>query len=194
MKQSGERAHRFRWRIESGQLADLRNLLIFGIVYYLAYKYGMTVSSQSGAPFWFPDPVLICALLLTRPRMWLVYIVATLPLRLMVTKAPGIPLWFLFAVFLNDSLKGLLAAALTREHCAAARSGSIRCRTSGPLDSRRSSWLRPCPRLRGLPRGLRSARISGSHGGNGFSAMPLRTWCVRRFCWPLYAKAETSRA
>jgi PAS domain S-box-containing protein len=102
------------WRIDSGHLAGLRGLLIFESVYYFAYKYAMTSSSQPGAPFWLPDPVLLCALLLARPRMWLVYIGATLPLRLLVDVPPALPLWFLLAAFVNDSLKGLTAAALTR--------------------------------------------------------------------------------
>ena len=110
----GERAGRFPWQKDSGYLADLRGLLIFATAYYFAYRYGMTMSSQSGAPFWLPDPVLLSALLLVRPGMWLAYIAVTLPLRLLLAATPGAPLWFLLAAFLNDSLKGLAAAALTR--------------------------------------------------------------------------------
>ena len=94
---------------------DLRNLLIFEIAFFLAYKYGMNLSSAAGAPFWFPDSVLLCALLLSPPGIWWAYIVAPLPLRLLVAVTPGLRrMWFLLLAFANDSLKGLVAAYLTR--------------------------------------------------------------------------------
>ena len=93
---------------------DLRSLAVFAVVYAFAYKYGMTLSSHTGAPFWFPDPVLLSALLLSRPATWWIYILATLPLRLTIAVTPGLPLWFLLTAFANDSVKGIVAAALTR--------------------------------------------------------------------------------
>jgi PAS domain S-box-containing protein len=94
---------------------DLRNLLIFEIAFFFAYKYGMNLSATAGAPFWFPDSVLLCALLLSRPAIWWIYIVAPLPLRLFVAVTPGLPGWFLLLAFANDSLKGLVGAYLTRQ-------------------------------------------------------------------------------
>jgi PAS domain S-box-containing protein len=93
---------------------DLRNLLLFEIAFFFAYKYGMNLSASAGAPFWFPDSVLLSALLLSRPGIWWVYIVAPLPLRLLVAVTPGLPMWFLLLAFANDSLKGLVGAYLTR--------------------------------------------------------------------------------
>jgi integral membrane sensor domain MASE1 len=58
--------------------------------------------------------LLICALLLSRPAIWWAYILAPLPLRLLVAVTPGLPLWFLLAAFANDSLKGLVTAILMR--------------------------------------------------------------------------------
>ena len=74
----------------------------------------MKMAPRSGAPFWLPDSVLLCALLLTPPRRWWIYLAAPLPLRLFITIPPGTPMWFLLAAFLNDSLKALVAAALLR--------------------------------------------------------------------------------
>jgi PAS domain S-box-containing protein len=108
---------RTAWPVPTGldyrRLRTLRNLAIFGIAYFFAYKYGMNLSKQIGAPFWFPDPVLLCALLLSPPGMWWIFIAATLPIRLFAVATP-LPAWFLLAAFVNDSLKGLIAASLTR--------------------------------------------------------------------------------
>jgi PAS domain S-box-containing protein len=99
------------WRPE---VRDLRNLILFCIAYSAAYAYGMSLSSRAGAPFWFPDSVLLCALLLARPRIWWIYILAALPIRLLIPGPVSLPLWFLLVAFANDSLKGLVAASLLR--------------------------------------------------------------------------------
>src|SRR6187551_1461919 len=39
----------------------------FEAAYYFGYRYGMSFTQVSGSPFWFPDSVLLCALLRTRP-------------------------------------------------------------------------------------------------------------------------------
>jgi integral membrane sensor domain MASE1 len=72
------------------------------------------MAPRIGAPFWLPDSVLLCALLLSPPRMWWIFLAAPLPIRLVVAISPATPTWFLLAVFLNDSLKALVAAALLR--------------------------------------------------------------------------------
>jgi PAS domain S-box-containing protein len=74
----------------------------------------MNLSLRSGAPFWFPDSVLLCSLLLSHPRKWWIYVVVTLPIRLLVAQPYDSPTWFLLAAFANDSLKAVLAAALVR--------------------------------------------------------------------------------
>jgi signal transduction histidine kinase len=92
----------------------LRNLAVFEIAFYFAYRYGMSVFSDSPSPLWFPDSVLLCALLLTPRSVWWMYIVAPIPIRLLVAVPTGMPAWFLPAVFINDSLKALLSAFLLR--------------------------------------------------------------------------------
>ncbi len=88
--------------------------LIFELAFLVAYQFAMNLSARNGAPFWFPDSVLLCALLLSRPRQWWVYIAATLPVRLLIALPTDSPPWFLLAAFANDSLKALVAAALIR--------------------------------------------------------------------------------
>ncbi|HKQ79616.1 MAG TPA: MASE1 domain-containing protein [Blastocatellia bacterium] len=95
---------------------DLLHLLIFSTAFYVAYAYGMSFHHISSAPFWPPDAVLLCALLLTQPRRWWMYLLAALPIRLLVSVPIDIQLWFLLAVYANDSLKAIIAAALLRRH------------------------------------------------------------------------------
>ena len=95
----------------------LRNFLLFCLfetAFYFAYRYGMSFSQACAAPFWFPDSVLLCALLLTQPRYWWFLVVAVLPIRLFVGFSFDVPLWFLLGAFAIDSAKGLLTAAVLR--------------------------------------------------------------------------------
>src|SRR5204863_3433228 len=88
---------------------EFGKLCLFAVAYYVGYAYAMSFTQQMAAPFWFPDAVLLCALLLTPPKRWWIYLVASLSIRLVVD-APNIPGWFLAASCLNDSLKALLGA------------------------------------------------------------------------------------
>ena len=88
---------------------------LFVTAYFFAYKYGMSFSQSSASPFWFPDSILLCALLLTKPKKWWgIFILATLPIRLLVAVTPDIPLWFLLTSFAIDSARGLITAMLLR--------------------------------------------------------------------------------
>jgi PAS domain S-box-containing protein len=89
-------------------------LTIFVIAFYFAYWYGMTFTPDYPSPLWFPDSVLLCALLISPRSTWWIYILAPLPIRLTVAVVPDTSVWFLIASFVNDSLKGLLAASLLR--------------------------------------------------------------------------------
>src|SRR5262245_25528975 len=90
------------------------SIVLFEIAYLLAYRLGMGFPQDLAAPFWFPDAILLCTLLLRRSNEWLLYVLATLPIRLFLFVPPGTPLWFLCACFANDSLKALLSAWLLR--------------------------------------------------------------------------------
>ena len=95
----------------------LRNVLamcVFVVAFYFAYRYGMSFSHTTASPFWFPDSVLLCALLLVQPRWWWVFVLAPLPIRLFVVVPPDVPLWFLLTTFTIDSIKGLLVALALR--------------------------------------------------------------------------------
>ena len=97
--------------------SHLRNVLgfcLFAVAFYFAYRYGMSFSNETASPFWFPDSILLCALLLVRPARWWVFVLATLPIRLVAPVSADIPLWFLLTTFAIDSAKGLLAAVALR--------------------------------------------------------------------------------
>jgi PAS domain S-box-containing protein len=83
---------------------------VFEGAFYVAYLYGMSFSQACASPFWFPDTVLLCALLLSRPRNWWIYILGALPIRLFSPVAHGNPIWFLLATYANDSVKGVVLA------------------------------------------------------------------------------------
>jgi PAS domain S-box-containing protein len=89
-------------------------LCVFAVAYYFAYRYGMSFSYETSSPFWFPDSVLLCALLLVRPRWWWLLVLAALPIRLLAPVSANVPLWFLLATFANDSIKGIITAAALR--------------------------------------------------------------------------------
>lgn len=98
----------------SPRLRAILGFCLFVTAFYLAYRYGMSFSQICAAPFWFPDSVLLCALLLSRPGRWWIVILASLPIRLFVAVPSDVPLWFLLAAFAIDSAKGLATAVALR--------------------------------------------------------------------------------
>ena len=92
----------------------LRNILAFCLFeasFYLAYRYGMAFTHAAPSPFWFPDSVLLVALLLSRPRWWGLLLLATLPIRLTVAVPADVPIWFLLVTFAIDCAKAVFTAA-----------------------------------------------------------------------------------
>jgi signal transduction histidine kinase/integral membrane sensor domain MASE1 len=87
-------------------------LLGFAVAYLVAYVY-WTVSPHPVA-IWPPHAILLSALLLTSPRQWWLFVLITLPIRMVPTLGPGLPLWLLFTKWLNEALTALVAAALVR--------------------------------------------------------------------------------
>ncbi len=87
---------------------------LFEVAYFYAYRFGMSFSKASASPFWFPDSVLLCALLLTRPGRWWILVLGILPIRLFSEVAGDIPSWFLLVTFAIDSAKGVLTALALR--------------------------------------------------------------------------------
>jgi signal transduction histidine kinase/integral membrane sensor domain MASE1 len=95
----------------------LRAILVFCLfqtAYFVAYRYAMAFSQASASPFWFPDSVLLCALLLNPSGRWWIFLLGTLPIRLLSEVARDIPVWFLLTTFAIDSARNLLTALALR--------------------------------------------------------------------------------
>jgi PAS domain S-box-containing protein len=98
----------------SPRFGPVAGFVAFLVAYYFAYRFGMSFTQDFASPFWFPDAVLLCALLKSRRDLWWIFILATLPIRLYSETSIGVPTWFLLACFAIDSIKGLAAALLLR--------------------------------------------------------------------------------
>lgn len=95
----------------------LRNSLwcaAFVVAYWAAYSFGMAFGRATASPFWFPDAVLLCALLKSKPRYWWVLVFATLPIRLLTPLPVSPPLWALLAGLSVDSIKVIATAIILR--------------------------------------------------------------------------------
>ena len=99
----------------------VRNVLgfiAFELAYFVAYDAGMAFSPTVAAPFWFPDSVLLCALLCTRTSRWWLLLAGVLPIRLFVAVPADGTDWFLVACYVNDCAKAAGCALLLRRFMA----------------------------------------------------------------------------
>ncbi len=93
---------------------DLAGLILYAASYGVAYRFGMSFSQAAASPFWFPDSVLLCALLLTPVRSWWMYVLGALPIRLALSGNLQLPLWFFLDTFAIDSATGVVTALALR--------------------------------------------------------------------------------
>ena len=105
---------RAKWPVAVPSAQDAFWYLAFAGAYFAAYRYGMVFSHTTSSPFWFPDSVLLCALLKSRPRNWWLLVATTLPIRLFTSVAQDTPQWFLLGSFAIDSVKSLVSAMILR--------------------------------------------------------------------------------
>ena len=95
-------------------MASVLAFVVFEAAFFVAYSCAMSFSQSVASPFWFPDSVLLCALLLTRPRVWGVFLLGALPIRLFSEVARDLPLWFLLTTWAIDSARNVLTALVLR--------------------------------------------------------------------------------
>jgi len=112
-------SERHVWRAAGriGSLSVMRAVVAFclyEVCFYLAYRFGMSFSHATASPFWFPDSILLCALLLAPRRWWWAFVLGTLPIRLALAATPELPLWFLLSTFAIDAAKGVVTALALR--------------------------------------------------------------------------------
>lgn len=102
-------------------------IALFALAYYAAYRFGMAPPQDVASPFWFPDSVLLAALLLSSPRHWWIYLLIPLPIRLIAEAPADLPFGFLLATYAIDVAQALGAALLLRRWLRdPARFGTVR--------------------------------------------------------------------
>ncbi|HKD11605.1 MAG TPA: MASE1 domain-containing protein, partial [Thermoanaerobaculia bacterium] len=99
---------------ETRILSGVRRIAIFVAGYTAAYFYAVTFSEAYPSPFWIPDAILLCALLLTARRTWWVYLLLALPIRLWLQWPWAVPFEYLAQTYVNDAVKAFMAAAFLR--------------------------------------------------------------------------------
>ena len=112
--------------MRDGQSGDLpgddlaktvRNCFIVAIAYYLGAEIAFlvgTLSDRIFAPFWPPNVVLFCALVLTPPRQWWIYIVAVLPAHIAAELRVGMPATQLLVAFVTNCSVAVINAFALR--------------------------------------------------------------------------------
>ena len=85
----------------------LFQLVLFAAVFFLAYR-------VSTARLWLPDSILLVALLFTPRKRWWMFLIVPLVVRYFVGRGAELPVWIFAANYLNDILKGVIAASLLR--------------------------------------------------------------------------------
>src|SRR5580704_5930859 len=102
---------------------------LVAIFYYLGAEAAFAIGTltQQFAPFWPPNVVLLCALLVVPRRHWPLYIAAAFPAHVLAERGVAMPLAQLLAAFgCNVSVALLNALAVTRLLRGPARLGSLR--------------------------------------------------------------------
>jgi PAS domain S-box-containing protein len=94
--------------------APYLKFLLFVIAYGIGYHYANSFSQTVASPCWFPDSVLLCALLYSSPRNWWLLVSVTFPIRLLLSDNSAIAPWFVITTTLIDAAKGLITAAALR--------------------------------------------------------------------------------
>ena len=89
--------------------------LAFVIAYYFAFTFARSVGAVS--PFWFPDSVLLCALLKSRRTFWPLFIFGSLFIRLFFDSL-DLSLWVKITAFGIDAVQVLATALVLRRFMA----------------------------------------------------------------------------
>src|SRR4029078_9989975 len=87
----------------------IRNSVIVALAYYLGAELAFligTISDRIFAPFWSPKLVLFCALLVTPPRRWWIFILAAFPAHIAAEARIGMPAGQLLLAFAHNCFVG----------------------------------------------------------------------------------------
>src|SRR5437868_12820162 len=97
-------------------LAPALGPLLLGVAYYGGAKAAFAIGTltQMFAPFWPPNAVLLCALLLTPQRRWWAYVLAAFVAHLVAERNLGMPMPQLLVAFACNVAVAVLNAVLLR--------------------------------------------------------------------------------
>src|SRR5215217_5230297 len=95
-----------RHHLDLGRPRELTIALIcLAVAYYLgaeaAFLIG-TLSDKIFAPFWPPNIVLFCALLMVPPKSWWLYVLATIPAHVIAELSVGMPASQMLVAFVTN--------------------------------------------------------------------------------------------
>jgi signal transduction histidine kinase len=120
LRNAGELARRRLVRAHlrfSGDLKGVYTPILVALAYYLGAETAFfigTLSDRIFAPFWPPNIVLFCTLLLVPKRDWWLYIAATFPAHVIAELAVGMPVAQLLVAFVTNCAVALLNASGVR--------------------------------------------------------------------------------
>src|SRR5215831_1076862 len=101
-----------RWQLPPA-LMPFRAPLFIALAYYLGAQAAFAIGTMSDriiAPFWPPNIVLFCALLLVPKRQWWIYIAAAFPAHLIAETTVAMPLTESLAAFASNCIFAVLSA------------------------------------------------------------------------------------
>ena len=112
---TGAEARPGRWLLE---LKEARwGPLLVAVAYFLGAEIAFfigTLSDKIFAPFWPPNVVLFCALLLVPERRWWLYIAAVFPPHVVAELIVGMPAGQLLVAFVTNCMVAVISAFLVR--------------------------------------------------------------------------------
>ena len=95
-------------------IRTFRNVLIVAVAYYvgaeIAFLIG-TLSDKIFAPFWPPNTILFCALLLTPTSRWWLILAAVIPAHIIVELRVGMPPVQLVVAFATNAMCALITTS-----------------------------------------------------------------------------------
>ncbi len=96
---------------------SLRGPLTVAVAYFIGAEIAFligTLSDRIFAPFWPPNVVLFCALLLTSERRWWIYVAAVFPAHVVAEVGVGMPIGQLLVAFATNCVVAVLSALAVR--------------------------------------------------------------------------------
>lgn len=87
---------------------------LFAVAITGAYSFGLSFGKGVASPFWFPNSILLCALLKTRPRNWWIIFITALSIRLALQLPAGYSLLYTLASFSIELGEAVAGATVMR--------------------------------------------------------------------------------